>query len=168
MHYHSRTQRQLICRLAEVVCPPDPDPNQFAGEIGHHTQLSLRSFPAPARAALLAGLKTYDEGARVFLPAGGKPARDLDREVGGRYFASWWRSPIGVQRTFAKGIKGIICIAYYELPAVKAAIGYTPEAWIESVKKRRLAVYKEDIDNHAARLLDADPLGAFPLGGNDA
>jgi hypothetical protein len=163
MYYHSSAQRDLIESLAKVVCPPSPSPAELAGEIAHSTQMAMRAFPGPARLALIAGMRTYDQAARLFLGAGGKPARQLDPEVGGRYFASWWSSRLGVQRNFAKGIKGIICLSYYELPAVKEAIGYIPERWIEAVTARRLSIYKVDIDNHAARLIAPDPLGGFPL-----
>lgn len=165
-YHHSMAQRQLIARLAEVLCPPSPSPIELAGPIAQHTQLSMRAFPGPARAALVAGMRTYDEAARLYPGSGGKPARQLSAEVGGRYFASWWKSRIGLQREFAKGVKGLICLAYYELPEVKAHIGYTPEAWIESVKRRRLSVYKEAIDAHQAAIVAPDPLGRWPLGGD--
>lgn len=163
MYYHSIPQRQLVARLAEVVCPPVPSPVEHAGAIAQHTQMSMRAFPGPARSALIAGMRTYDEAARLFF--GGKPARELSSEAGARYFDSWWRSRIGLQREFARGVKGLICLAYYELPAVKEHLGYTPEAWIESVKRRRLSIYKVDIDAHQAAITAPDPLGPWPLGG---
>ena len=162
-YHHSIAQRRLIARLAEIVCPPEPSPAEHAGAIAQHTQMSIRVFPGPARAALIAGMRTYDEGARLFF--GGKPARELPPEAGVRYFESWWRSRLRLQREFARGVKGLICLAYYELPAVKDHIGYTPEAWIESVKKRRLSIYKEEIERHEAALIEPDPLGPWPLGG---
>ena len=157
-YYHSPRTRQLIASVATAVCPKVPSPGELIPEIAHHTEMSLRAFPTPARLALLTGLRTYDEGARLFPPSRGRSARSLEGEVAERYFASWWRSPLELQRTFAKGLKGIVCLAYYETAPVKAHIGYTPEAWIEKVTKRRLAVYSADIERQAAAILAPDPL----------
>jgi hypothetical protein len=163
MFYLSRNQRSLIDSLARVVCPPSPSPAELAGEVAHGAQLSMRAFPAPARMALIAGMRTYDEGGRLYPDGSGHPARRMEPEAAAGYFESWWSSRLGVQRNFAKGIKGLIVLAYCEIPAVKEALGYTPEAWIEDVKRKRLSIYKVDIEAHAAQLIEPDPLGDFPL-----
>ena len=157
-YYHSPRARQLFASLAAVVCPSDPDPRRLVGEIASHTELSMRAFPQPARLALLVGLKTYDEAARVFPASRGRAARDLDGEAASRYFASWLRGKFAVQREFARGVKGLVCLAYYETAEAKAKIGYTPEAWIEKVKKHRLAVYSDAIERQQEAILAADPL----------
>lgn len=161
-YYHSPKARELLTSLAAIVCPRVPDPRKLAAEINAHVELSMRAFPGPARTALIAGLRTYDEGARLYPPTRGRPARDLDGELGGRYFASWWRSSIGLQREFARGVKGLICLAYYETQTVKDHIGYTPEAWIKQVTARRLEVYSDAIEAQKQAILAPEPLG--PLG----
>ena len=35
-----------------------------------------------------------------------------------------------------KGIKGLVGLSYYEIPAVQESIGYTPQAWIDKVGER--------------------------------
>jgi len=157
-YYHSEASRQLLAKIAIAVCPSQPDPIALAPEIVHHAELSMRAFPAPARTALLAGLKTYDEAARLYPPAKGKAARDLPADIGRRYFQTWWKSKLALQREFARGIKGILCLAYYETAAAKEHIGYTPEAWIEKVKAHRLEVYSEAIEKQQAAILTDDPL----------
>jgi hypothetical protein len=46
----------------------------------------------------------------------------------------------------------------YEQPSVRKAIGYTPDEWVDKVGKRRLQVYREEIDRHEASLFEPDPL----------
>lgn len=157
-YYHSRPRRELIESLAPVVCPPLPDPAALAAELAGQVQTAMRAFPGPARAALVAGMHTYDQGGRLWPGGRGRPARHLEPEAAAAYFASWWRSPAALQREFARGVKGLICIAYYEHPAVKAHIGYTPQAWIEVVKRRRLETYSEDIERQRLAILEPDPL----------
>jgi hypothetical protein len=157
-YYHSRARRLLIESLARVVCPPRPDPAALAGAITGHVQDSMRAFLAPARAALIAGMHTYDQSSRLWPGSRGRPARELEGEAAADYFRGWWQSPLGLQREFARGVKGLICIAYFEQPEVKAALGYTPEAWIEVVAARRLALYSEDIERHRQAILAPDPL----------
>ena len=37
-------------------------------------------------------------------------------------------------------------------------MGYRPQQWIDKVTKRRLEVYSDDIQRHAASILAPDPL----------
>jgi hypothetical protein len=49
-------------------------------------------------------------------------------------------------------------MAYYEAPEVQAEMGYTPQAWIDKVARRRLELYRDDIDRHQESLVAPDPL----------
>lgn len=151
---HPATIRRLVRSLVPVVCPPDAARLGVVDDVVEHTELSFRSFGAQIRIGLLAGLTTYELGGLAF----GRPASRLAPDRAARYFATWWSSPLLPTRELAKGIKGIICLAYYEQPAVQAELGYTPQAWIEKVKQRRLEVYGGDIHAAAARLIQPDPL----------
>jgi hypothetical protein len=55
-------------------------------------------------------------------------------------------------------MKQLISLAHYEMPAVQEKMGYRPQQWIETVTKRRLDLYDEDIQRHQASLLAPDPL----------
>ena len=158
-YYHSQNNRTLISSVLPAILPRDPDPRRLSSEIIAHVELSMRAFPAPARTALIAGLRTYDEGARLFRASRGRPARNLDTETAHKYFAAWWKSSLALQREFARGFKGLVSLAYYETEAVKRHIGYTPEAWIESVKSKRLAVYSDAIQQQREAILAPEPLG---------
>ena len=161
-YHHSRARRELVHSVARVVCPPEPSLEPLLGAISHHTELSIRVFPAPARGALLSAMTAYDVGARLYLPSRGKPARRLESAVAANYFKTWWNSKLAPQREFARGFKGLICLAFYEMPEVKKHIGYTPEAWIEKVTQHRLSVYSDAIEKQATKILLPDPLGPLP------
>jgi hypothetical protein len=105
-----------------------------------------------------AGLATYDLSAAAWPRARGRRAGRLDPERAAAWFRLWWRSPLAPQRELAKAVKSILCMAYYEAPAVQAEMGYTPQAWIDTVKRRRLEVHSDAISRHQASLLAPDPL----------
>src|SRR5678809_1239465 len=87
-----------------------------------------------------------------------RPASALPYDQAHRWFERWRKSPLLPMREWVKGAKGLLCMAYYEHPVVKDKIGYTPEAWIDKVKKKRLAVYSDEIRKHEQSLIAPDPL----------
>lgn len=150
--------RRLLAGVAAVVCPPGMDELGVTDAVIDHAELSLLAFPPVVRAGFLAGLSGYELGA---LARYGKPASRLDPERAHRYFVAW-RHGLAIQQELAKAIKGILCLAYYEMPEVQEAMGYRPDSWIESVRKRRLAVYADDIERHERALFAPEPLVPSP------
>jgi hypothetical protein len=49
-------------------------------------------------------------------------------------------------------------LACYEQPALLERIGYHPAPWIEEVTKKRLTVYRDDVQRQEAQILAPDPL----------
>lgn len=157
--YHlSRRARRVLTSLVPVVCPEGAVRLGLTGWLVDQAELSMASFPPAIRRALGAGLATYDVAAAAWPRARGRRAGALDRERAAAWFRLWWRSKLPPQRELARAVKSILCMAYFEAPAVQAEMGYTPQAWIDTVKRRRLAVYRDDIDRHQASLLAPDPL----------
>jgi hypothetical protein len=152
---HPAVIRRALRGLVPIVCPPDVAELGLEGAIVDEVELAMAAIEPPVRLALLAGIMTYELGGLAF---GGRPASRLSRTRAARYFALWWSSPLGLQRELAKGVKGLLCLACYEQPAMMARIDYTPQAWIDKVKKRRLAVHAADIHRAAAALIEPDPL----------
>jgi hypothetical protein len=150
--------RRLLRSLVPVVCPPDVERLGLVDEVVDHCELTMRAFPAPVRSAFLLGLATYNVAALGWLPGRGRPASRLTGQSARAYFATWWESPIPLNRELAVVVKAIMALAYYEMPAVKAELGYQPDAWIEKVKTRRLAVYRGEITRHQQSLIAPDPL----------
>ena len=150
--------RNVVASLVPVVCPEGALRLGLVEPLVQHAELSLGSFPPLVSRALSVGLTTYDLSAVAWPPGRGRTASNLAPHKAAAWFAFWWRSPLLPQRELAKAVKSILCLGYYEMPAVQAEMGYTPQAWIDTVKRRRLAVHAEAIRSHEAQLIERDPL----------
>lgn len=157
-HRHSghsgKKIRRILHGLALVVCPPDIEDLGIEEAVVDHAEQTVGALPSIVRQGLVAGLHAYDVGALV---RHGKHSYALDRERAGRYFAAWNHGPLALHE-LAKGIKGILCLAYYEMPCVQEAMDYRPQAWVEMTRRRRFEAYEQAIRSHAAQLCEPDPL----------
>lgn len=153
-----RRARRVLASLVPVVCPEGAVRLGLVDWLVAQAELSAGSFPAVVRRALVTGLATYDVSAAAWPRARGRAASRLDPERAEAWFRLWWRSRLAPQRELAKAVKSILCMAYYEAPAVQAELGYAPQAWIDTVKRRRLEVHREAIQQHNDSLLAPDPL----------
>jgi hypothetical protein len=166
---HPGPIRRTLESLVPVVCPPEAIELGLTSAIVEHVELSMRAAPSGVRVALLAGIGGYEVAAMAMPQHRGRGASRLSLEQARAYFDSWWRSPLMPQREFAKGIKGLICLACYEQPEMMESIGYTPQEWIDRSVRYRLSTYSEAIDKRAADLIAPDPLPNVPeplRGGN--
>lgn len=153
---HSASTRRALRGFIAVACPPDAAELGIVDDIIDHAELSFQSLPAMIRSGLVTGLTTYELGAAPFFR--GKRASQLDIADHNRYFDNWRRSRIPVRSEFIKGLKGLVCMGYYEQPVVKQTIDYTPERWIDKKTRYRLQVYREEIAAHDRALIEPDPL----------
>lgn len=156
---HPRRVRRILEHLVEVACPPEASARGLASAIVDRVEASMQALPGHLRAGLLSGLYAYESGALLDPRHLGKPASALRGARATRYFERWWHSPLAPQRELAKGVKGLLCLACYETPEMKRAIGYTPEAWLEQVTSAR-GRHAEAIERHARSLLRPEPLEA--------
>jgi hypothetical protein len=147
-------ERRLVRSLVPVACPAEAEALGVVDDTVEEVELGIRSLPPLVQTMLRAGMLGYDLAAVALYR---RRAHKLTGERARAYFAMW-RSGTALQRNFIKGIKGIIGMAYYEQPAVTAAIDYTPQAWIDKVKERRLRVYKDDIAAFEPTLFERDPV----------
>jgi hypothetical protein len=146
--------RKTLARLMPVVCPPDVESLDIEAEVIDTVELMVRSFPGYMRLGLLAGIGAFELGA---LAVRLRPFSRLDRRAAERYFEAWWESPIPVLKLFAKVLKGLLAMGYYEQPAVHERIGYHPDRWHDEIRRRREA-YAESARQHQELLLTPDPL----------
>ena len=158
VYHHDVRTRRLLGSLAALLCPPEVAPDLIAPVVDD-VELSMRAMPADVRAALRAGLLTYDLGA---VARWGRPAGRLAPDRAARYLDAW-RHGLAVQRELIKAVRSLLCLAYFELPEVKARMGYLPERWIAQVTRHRLATYGDDIARHAGRLFTPEPLPRLPV-----
>lgn len=152
-YQHTKLGRKVLVSLVPVICPAPFV--HLAEAIVDHLALTLGSSPPLLRKGFDAGLLAYDLGA---LPFHGRRAHKLTGERAERYYASWEHGLTPVHVQLARALNQLMSMACYEQPEVAEAIGYRPGPWVEEVKVKRLAVYKDDIAKHAASLLAPDPL----------
>lgn len=157
---HPPRTRRTLAAMARVACPPEAEELGLIDDIVDHVELSMGSLPPPFRAGLLAGLETYEQAAR--LGNRGRPASKLAPDAARAHFESWQHSSFPAFREFIKGVGGLLCLAHYEMPAVKERLGYTPEVWIDKVRRHRLSTYAEAIERQRQALLSPDPLPGAP------
>lgn len=146
--------RRVLGRLVPVVCPPELLSPEMIERIVDHAAQSIRALGAPQRAGLVAGMRAYDLGA---LARHGARSHKLDPERALAWFESWLHTP-GPTHELAKVLKGLLCMAYYEMPEVMDAIDYHPDAWLAEVDARRRARYSAEIERHERALRAPDPL----------
>jgi hypothetical protein len=154
----TRGQRRTLFAMSHVACPADLATLGLEGHVIDEVELTLASFPAPVRLALGTTLFVFEWLAilrpRSFL----RPFSRLPLVERERWFAAWWHSPLFLARQAIKALKGLLGMAYYDLPPVKARLGYLPEQWIAGVKEARLANYGDEIRLADAAVTSPDPL----------
>lgn len=122
-----------------------------------HTMFAMRSaLPRAGRGILDSSLRLLDSGARTpqyrF-----RRLRDLDLAAAQRYLEAWDSRPIAVRRV-ALLARDLVLVAYYEQPAVRARLGYLPDAYLADVAERRSQTWHADIAAHRKLLLAPAPL----------
>lgn len=152
-YVHPPTTRRALMSLVPVICPPEAA--ELADAIVDHLALTVGQMPPLLLAALGAGFTTYDLGA---LPRYRKRAHKLSPDAAMRYYDSWVHGITPVHRQFAQMLNQLMSMSCYEQPAMLERVGYRVAPWIEEVKKKRLAVFSDDIRKQEASLLAPDPL----------
>lgn len=155
-YQHAESTRRLLRSLVPVICPADAQP--FADDIVAHVALTMSALPDGFRRALVTGLAGYDALAIVWGPSKRRRAHTLSAALADQYYVTWEHGPTPAHVQLARGVGQLLKLACYEHPAMQAAIGYTPNPWIEKVTRRRLEVYRDDIERHEASLFARDPL----------
>jgi hypothetical protein len=150
---HPEPTRRVLLSLVPVICPPDAVP--LADAIVDHMGLTFGETPALLRKALSAGFTAYDLGS---LPRYRRRAHKLSGENAERYYDSWLHGITPVHRQFAQMLNQLMSLSCYEQPQMMEAVGYRVGPWIEEVKKKRLAVFADDIRKQDTQLLAPDPL----------
>ena len=136
---HPPLVRRVLTSLVPVVCPPEAVALGLTEAIVDHVELTMGALPATFRQGLALGLATYDNSARLWPPALGRRASALPLELADR-------------------LGQLLKLGCYEQPAMQARLGYTPSAWIDEVKQRRLKVYSDDVRKAEAAITAPDPL----------
>jgi hypothetical protein len=153
-----RPLRATMKKFVSVVCPPDVVELGIVDEVVDHFVMSMRTLPTYVRAAMVAGMTSFELAAAVLPSSRGKRFSQLDAARAEKYFVSWWRGPVGAMRQFAFAVKALVVMGYYEHPRVREKLAYRPDAWISERAKQRLAEFGLDIEDHERELVAPDPL----------
>lgn len=153
------TLRRCVTRLARVVCTSAVDDLGLAEAVADHVDLSMRSFPPHVRLGLIAGLTSLEQGARALPAARGRTFSDCAPEVQDAVFAALWHSTLPPVKQLAKGLKGLVALAFWDHPMVRQRLAYTPAEWAAFVNARRARSYGADIAAHDRFVLAPNPLG---------
>lgn len=137
-------QRRVVRRFAAVACPPAVREGQRADRVLTEFSLMLDALHPAARRGLVLAFLLLDQGARLYPPARGRRFARLGDRAAEAYLRALLgrRGAIG---TLAGRLKSVIVMCYYELPEVKAEIGYDPDPYIAAVIRRRLESYGQEI-----------------------
>jgi hypothetical protein len=159
-----RRLRRTVAALARAICDPPPDVAPATYErLADDVERFLGSLPVAARGGLVAALWAF-EGAALLVPSSRlRTFSRLRPERAAALYGRWWTSP--ALHPVAKILKMVVAFSWYELPEVKAAMGYHPERWIAEVSRRRVAQWQEEIARADRDVLTPAPLrGAAPAG----
>ncbi len=157
-YQHSQPTRRVLESLVPVICPPEAMELGLGADIVDHVALTMSSVPPLFRRGLVLGLATYDLTAMAWPPARGRRAHQLPPDLAERWWERWHHGLTPVQRELAKAVAQLLKFGCYEHPVMLERLGYTPAAWIDQVKRRRLQVYGDDIRKAEAAVLAPDPL----------
>lgn len=158
--------RPAVAAVARVVTNNACDHDALTDDVVDGVGEILATFPPHLRWGLLLGLWAFEATARLWPSAGLRPFSRVSGPAALRIYTAWWHSPVFAIRQWAKGIKSLVALVYWDHPQVRERIGFTPEAWIAKVSARRLASYSPQIAAHRERVLAPSPLTQWRGGGS--
>jgi hypothetical protein len=140
-----RRVRRVVTRLAAVACPPDPGGDELMSRVVDDFARGLASLPPVARRGIGPLLCLFDEITRLRPGAGGRRFSRLDDARADARLSRVLRGN-GPSSTVIRLVKGLVVLAYYEQPEVRAALGYDPDGYIVEVAARRLTLHGAELN----------------------
>lgn len=158
VYEHSPLTRRILESLVPVICPPEAMELGLGADIVDHVALTMTSVPPLFRRGLVLGLTTYDLTAMAWPAARGRRAHQLPPDLAERWYERWEHGLTPIGHELAKAVGQLLKLGCYEHPVMQERLGYRPQEWIETVKRRRLTVYADDVRKAEAAVLAPDPL----------
>jgi hypothetical protein len=135
--------RRIFERFAQLACPPELVTAHLMPALVDEFERHLACLPAAARRTVAPTLFLFNQAARL---RRGRCFVGLDQGDAEAYFSNVLYRRQGALSAAVRLVKGLVVMCYYELPAVKAQLGYHPEAYIAGVAARRLERYGHEIE----------------------
>ena len=140
-----RGVRPTLERLVVLVCPPELTELGLTESVIRDLELHLRCLPPAARRLTGPALRLFDQAARLRPTSRGLRFAQLDGAKADAYLREVLYGRRGPVATVVRLIKGLVVMCYFELPEVKAALGYDPDPYVAQVAARRLALHGPSI-----------------------
>src|SRR6266536_1190594 len=131
-------EMSVLARIAALVCPPELAGPGSRTTLLHDVQLHLDCLPPLPRRTVGPTLLLFDQAARLRPGSRGRRFVRLDDARADAYLRHVLYRRTGPVATVVRLVKGLVVLCYYELPEVKAALGYDPDSWVAEVTARRL------------------------------
>jgi len=119
----SRGTLRTVAALTQAVAPPEPVVPDREARVAAFLAGYIPYLPPLMQRLLPLGLWLFEWGPILFLAAPHRYSR-LGPAARERYLRSWQHSRWSLRRQLVKGLKVLVLMGYFELPEVKAAIGY--------------------------------------------
>jgi choline dehydrogenase-like flavoprotein len=132
-------------KLAEVTCPRGADSEAAARDAIRKMDEYVAALPRAARFGVLAAAAAVDQGARLYPPARGRRLARLGDATASQYLGLLLDSHIALVRSTAAPLRALAALCYYDVPEVRARIGYEPDPHIARVARRRMERFGEEI-----------------------
>lgn len=137
--------RRILTRMATLVCPPGPAGADVTAAVLAEFDRQVACLPAAAQRAIGPTLLLVDQAARLRPSSRGHRFARLGDERADAYLRVRLYQRSGPLATVLRLVKGLLVMAYYELPVVKAELGYDPATYVATVTARRLARYGAEL-----------------------
>ncbi len=157
---HSLLARKILVAMAPIVCPPEIEDQDLIHASVDALEAFMSSCTGQVQSATAVGLYAFEFSSCLHPAHNGRTFSQLPHDKAQAWFELWWHSPLVPMREFAKKTKGLLAMAYYELPEIAEQLDYHPEKWIRLVARRRLDLYGDEIRAKEAENTEADPLMA--------
>lgn len=140
--------RRTLVTIAEVVVPPSPAVAHRDERLLAFAGSYLAYLPPLSRRLLPLGLWLFEWGTLLFVFAW-RPFSRLPLAARRRYFRAWQRSRSAVRRQLAKGVKAMLVMGFFDMPEVRARLGYRPGPFVRGRVQERT----EELARHGLEMV---------------
>lgn len=134
--------RAVLAQIVRGSCPSDVDDLGLTDELVAYVEETLAYAPRFVARALQLGLLALDVASIV---DGGKPLSKMTPDEARAYVDGSGHGPNVPRSTVIPQVRLIARLGYFEHPVVHVRMGYDPGAWMEKVKRERLARHADDL-----------------------
>ena len=139
------TDVPVLERIAVLVCPPELSELGLADALLHEVGLQLGALPLSARRLTGPALWLFDQTARLRPASRGRRFTRLDDARADAYLRGVLYGRWGPVAGLVRLVKSVVVMCYYDLPEVRAALGYDPDGYVAEVSARRIALYGKEV-----------------------